>query len=134
MRFIERLLCCVLHNKVTGRAQRSSLGNDEGPTTFGSGEGRFGERERSGARSFNSCLHPPSWRAILAMGIGKAWVRLTIELSPEESIALRRFHAANQPPTLEEAAALALREFLIGTGDLELVPALEEDSQVEGTA
>lgn len=45
-------------------------------------------------------------------------MRLTIKLTTEESIALRRFHAANQPPTMEEAAALALPEFLIGTGDL----------------
>lgn len=61
-------------------------------------------------------------------------MRLTIELSTEESVALRRFHAANQSPTLEGAAALALREFLISTGDLELAPAIEEDSVTDGSA
>ena len=61
-------------------------------------------------------------------------MHLTIELSTEESIALRRFANLHHPLPIEEAAALTLREFLISTGDLELAPALEEDSQVEGTA
>jgi hypothetical protein len=61
-------------------------------------------------------------------------VRLTIELTTEESIALRRCAGAHHRLSLKEAAALALREFLIGTGDLELAPVLEEDSQVEGNA
>lgn len=59
-------------------------------------------------------------------------MRLTIELTTEESIALRRFYAANQPPTPEEAAALALREYLISTGDFEIAPALEVDGDVSG--
>jgi hypothetical protein len=61
-------------------------------------------------------------------------VRLAIELTIAESIALRRLANGHHRLSLEEAAALALREFLIGTGDLELAPVLEEDSQVEGTA
>ncbi|CAM5419428.1 hypothetical protein ATER59S_02370 [Aquamicrobium terrae] len=61
-------------------------------------------------------------------------MRLTIELTTDEAIAFRRFANAHYPLPLEEAAALALREYLISTGDLEVVPSIDEDSQVEGTA
>jgi len=59
-------------------------------------------------------------------------MQITIDLSTEEAIALRRFAGGNDFLPLEIAAALALREYLIGTGDLELSPVLDEESQVEG--
>jgi hypothetical protein len=61
-------------------------------------------------------------------------MRITIDLSTEEAIALRRFAHQHHTLSIEEAAALVLWEYLIGTGDLELAPAIEEDSQVEGNA
>lgn len=61
-------------------------------------------------------------------------MQLTINLSTDEAIALRRFAGGNDFMPLDIAAALALREYLIGTRDLELSPVLDEDSQVEGNA
>jgi hypothetical protein len=61
-------------------------------------------------------------------------MKLTFELSTSEAVALRRFAKLHHPLPIEETAALALREFLIGTGDLELAPALEEDSVTDGSA
>jgi hypothetical protein len=61
-------------------------------------------------------------------------MRLTIELSTEESIALRRFFHGNEHATLEDAAVLALREYLISTGDLEMEYDLAEDSETVGSA
>lgn len=61
-------------------------------------------------------------------------MRLVLDLPTAVSIALRRFAAGTETSALEEAAALALREFLIGTGDLELVPSLDEDGDVAGNA
>lgn len=61
-------------------------------------------------------------------------MRLTIELTTDESIALRRFANLHHPLPLEEAAALALREYLISTGDLEVISALEGDGEVAGNA
>lgn len=61
-------------------------------------------------------------------------MQLTIDLSTEEAIALRRFAGGHDFLPLEIAAALALREHLIATGDLEFIPALEEDSETEGKA
>jgi hypothetical protein len=61
-------------------------------------------------------------------------MRLTIELTAEELIALRRFFYVSHTSSLEEATALALREFLIGTGHLELAPSIDVDSEVQGTA
>lgn len=61
-------------------------------------------------------------------------MRLTIELTTEESIALRRFANMHHPLPLKEAAALALREYLISTGDIEVLPVLEEDGDTVGAA
>lgn len=61
-------------------------------------------------------------------------MRITIDLSTEEAIALRRFAYRHHTLSIEEAAALALWEYLVGTGDLELSPALEEDSITDGEA
>jgi hypothetical protein len=61
-------------------------------------------------------------------------MRLTIDLPSDVSIALRRFANMNDPLPLKEAAALALREYLISTGDLELVPVLDADSDTDGSA
>lgn len=61
-------------------------------------------------------------------------MQLTINLSTNEAIALRRFAGGNDFLPLEIAAALALRQYLISTGDLELPHVLDEDSPVEGEA
>lgn len=61
-------------------------------------------------------------------------MRLTIDLPTDISIALRRFANLNDSLPLEQAAALALREYLISTGDLELVPSIDEDTKPEGRA
>lgn len=61
-------------------------------------------------------------------------MRLKIELTTEEAIALRRFTNLHRPLPIEESAALALREYLISAGDLEVVPTIDESSQVEGMA
>ncbi|MGN6143526.1 MAG: hypothetical protein ACTHOP_08050 [Mesorhizobium sp.] len=61
-------------------------------------------------------------------------MRITIELTTEESVALRRFANLHHPLPVEEAAALALREYLISTGDLVPMMALEEDGEVAGSA
>lgn len=48
-------------------------------------------------------------------------MELTIWLSPEELKALRKFEQSRTARlTLEQAARLALRDFLIGIGDLPL--------------
>ena len=58
-------------------------------------------------------------------------MKLTIDLDTASSIALRRL--ANELRCSEEEAAVrALREALIGTGLLELGPAIEEDSETSG--
>lgn len=46
-------------------------------------------------------------------------MRITLDLSPDERIALRRF-ANETGEKLDAAAHIALREFLIGIGMLEL--------------
>lgn len=61
-------------------------------------------------------------------------MRLTIDLSTEEAIALRRFANGGDFLPLELAAALALRQYLISTGDLEIFPDLDEDTETEGSA
>lgn len=61
-------------------------------------------------------------------------VRLILDLPTDASIALRRFTNGIEEITLEEAAVLALREYLVSTGDLEIVPSIDEDSQVAGSA
>ncbi len=59
---------------------------------------------------------------------------LILELPADLSIALRRFAAGTEAFTNEDAAMMVLREYLIGTGDLEVPPALEEDGEVAGSA
>lgn len=58
-------------------------------------------------------------------------MRITLDLPTDISIALRRFHAGTDAETVEEAAVLALREYLISSGDLEMEPALEEKRAIE---
>lgn len=61
-------------------------------------------------------------------------MQLTIDLSIEEAIALRRFCYGAGLRSLEGAAVVALREYLIRVGDLELLPVLDENSEVAGEA
>lgn len=44
---------------------------------------------------------------------------LTIELMPDEAVALHRLRAELSPLPIEEAAAFAIREFLIARGYLD---------------
>lgn len=60
-------------------------------------------------------------------------MHLVLDLPRDVSIALRRFANLHQIE-LEESVVLALREYLIGTGDLELVAMLEVDSNTDGSA
>lgn len=60
-------------------------------------------------------------------------MNLTLSLDTAWSIALRRL-AHEIRCSEEEAAVRALRDALIGTGLLELGPAIEQDSEVEGEA
>jgi hypothetical protein len=60
-------------------------------------------------------------------------MRITVDLSTDEAIALRRFAKLHYPlPMDEAAAALALREYLVGTGDLELMPTIDETARLRG--
>lgn len=52
-------------------------------------------------------------------------MRMVLDLPTDLSIALCRFAAGTDAFTNEEVAALALREYLIGTGDLELLPTID---------
>lgn len=61
-------------------------------------------------------------------------MKLTIELPSDTSMALRRFAEEVGPTDFSEAAAYALREYLITTGYLELPYELDEDSETDGTA
>lgn len=58
-------------------------------------------------------------------------MRLTLDLPTDVSIALRRFEAGTDAETLEDAAVLALRDYLIETGDLEPDSSLEEKQAIE---
>ncbi len=60
-------------------------------------------------------------------------MKITLTLSTDERIALRRFANATGK-SLEDAAHLALREYLISTGDLELLHELGEDAETVGEA
>lgn len=59
---------------------------------------------------------------------------LTINLSIDEAIALKRFRNGQELPSLEAAAERALREYLSRTGHLKLFAEFHEDSEVAGTA
>ncbi|MCL4745126.1 MAG: hypothetical protein KJZ83_06890 [Burkholderiaceae bacterium] len=58
-------------------------------------------------------------------------MKLTLTLSTDESLALRRF-ANETGEELDEAAQLAIREFLIGIGMLEQRHELDEDTETLG--
>jgi hypothetical protein len=59
---------------------------------------------------------------------------LSLTLSTAERLALRRFAAEFDLATLEDAAAAALRDFLITAGYLELPHELDEESETMGEA
>lgn len=69
---------------------------------------------------------PPLW--------GGLELQITIDLSTEEAIALRRFCYGAGLPSLADAAVLALREHLMRVGEMELLPELDADSEVAGSA
>ena len=58
-------------------------------------------------------------------------MRLILDLPTDLSIALRRFGNGTDAETVEEAAVLALREYLIGSGDLESDSSLAEKQAIE---
>ncbi|MXN51873.1 hypothetical protein GR158_12145 [Shinella sp. AETb1-6] len=58
-------------------------------------------------------------------------MKITIELSADEAVALRRL-AYETGEELEEAARTGLREFLIGTGMLEMIEG-DNDNEVSQT-
>ena len=58
-------------------------------------------------------------------------ITLTLDLATDEALALRRF--ANETcEELDAAAHIALREFLIGVGMLELPHELDEETETAG--
>lgn len=57
-------------------------------------------------------------------------MRINLDLPADVSIAMRRFANGADVETLEEAAVLALREYLISSGDLELDSSLEEKQAI----
>lgn len=60
-------------------------------------------------------------------------MKITLTVSTDERIALRRF-AHETGEELEGAAHIALREFLISSGMLELEHDLGEDTETVGSA
>ena len=58
---------------------------------------------------------------------------MPLTLSTAVRLALRRF-AAEHDLSLEEAAAVVTREYLIGAGYLEPDPELDEDTETVGEA
>lgn len=60
-------------------------------------------------------------------------MKLTLDLSTDESIALRRF-ANRVGCSTEEAVRAAVRDWLIGSGYLELRYELDEDTETVGEA
>lgn len=60
-------------------------------------------------------------------------MKLTLTLSTDERIALRRFAAETASPDLDEAAHLAIREYLISAGLLEFHD-LDEGTETVGEA
>ncbi|MET3790689.1 hypothetical protein [Aquamicrobium terrae] len=60
-------------------------------------------------------------------------MKITLTLLTDERIALRRFANATGK-SLDDAAHLALREYLISTGDLEMLHELGEDTETAGEA
>lgn len=60
-------------------------------------------------------------------------MKITLDLAPDESIALRRF-ANETGEELDAAARLAIREYLISAGMLEPPHELDEDTETQGEA
>lgn len=60
-------------------------------------------------------------------------MKLALTLPTDLSLALRKFAAAEKL-SLEDAGALAMREFLILSGDLEYRHELDEDTETAGEA
>ncbi len=60
-------------------------------------------------------------------------MKITLTLSTDERIALRRFAKATGK-SLDDAAHLALREYLISIGDLELLHELGAETETAGSA
>lgn len=60
-------------------------------------------------------------------------MKVTLTLLHAEQVALRRFMAQFDIATLEDAAATALRDWLIGQGYLELLE-IDEDTETVGSA
>lgn len=71
-------------------------------------------------------------QAIGRTGAGE-FMKITLTLLTAERIALRRFANATGK-SLEDAAHLALREYLISTGDLELLHELDAETETVGSA
>jgi hypothetical protein len=61
-------------------------------------------------------------------------MKITLDLSTDERIALRRLMAEHNIETPEMAAHIGLRDFLIMTGYLEEPPELDEDTETVGEA
>lgn len=60
-------------------------------------------------------------------------MKITLDLATDESIALRRF-ASETGEDLDAAAHMAIREYLISVGMLELQHELDEDTETQGEA
>ncbi len=60
-------------------------------------------------------------------------MRITLDLGADVSTALRRF-ATETGMEIDAAAHIAIREFLIITGALELLQDMDEDSDTKGKA
>lgn len=61
-------------------------------------------------------------------------MRITLDLATDERLALRRLAAELGNYPLEEAARLALRDYLISSGYLDLPADLDEDTETMGEA
>lgn len=61
-------------------------------------------------------------------------MKLTVELMPDEAIALRKLMYEISPLPIEEAAAMAIRAFLLDYGYLEPQEELHEDTKTVGEA
>lgn len=61
-------------------------------------------------------------------------MKISLDLSTDESIALRRFMAEFDFATPQDAVSAALRDWLIGQGYLELLHELDEDTETLGEA
>lgn len=60
-------------------------------------------------------------------------MKLTLALPTDERLALRRL-ALERDVSLDQAAQIALRDWLIGHGYLELAPEIDEETETVGEA